>query len=148
MTLIRRPTPMTELASLRDTMERLFDERFFRPFWIGEGEHEAMPALDLYTTPEAVIAKIALPGVKPEDVDISITDDLVTVTGTFTEEKETTETGYVHRELSRGSFRRAFTMPTMVKVDDAKATFTDGLLTLTIPKTEPVKPMHIKVEAT
>jgi HSP20 family protein len=139
---------MTELASLRDTMERLFDERFFRPFWIGEGEHEVMPALDLYTTPDAVIAKIALPGVKPEDVDISITDDLVTVTGSYPEEKEATEAGYVHKELHRGSFRRSFALPTPVKTDDAKATFTDGLLTLTIPKTEPVKPMHIKVEAT
>jgi HSP20 family protein len=146
MTLIRRPTPFTELVSLRDAMERLFDERFFRPIWTGEGERETVPALDLYTTPEAVIAKVALPGVKPDKVDITIGDDLVTVTGSFEEEKETTEAGYVHRELSRGSFSRSFTIPATTSAEKAKATFKDGLLTLTLPKTEQAKPKHVKVE--
>ena len=81
MTLIRRPTPLSEMVSLRDAMEQLFDDRFFRPIWIGNGERQVAPALDLYATPEAVIAKVALPGVKPEDVDVTIGDDLVTITG-------------------------------------------------------------------
>jgi HSP20 family protein len=146
MTLIRRPSPFTDLVSLRDTMERLFDERLFRPTRLGNGEREAVPALDLYTTPEAIVAKVALPGVKPENVDVTIGDDLVTISGSFKEEKETTEAGYVHKELSHGSFSRSFSIPTAIKSEAATASFKDGLLTLTLPKTEEVKPKHVKVE--
>ena len=146
MTLIRRPTPFADLVSFRDTMEQLFDERFFRPLWIGNGERLIAPPLDLYTTPEAVIAKVALPGVKPEDVDVTIVDDLVTIKGTFKEETETNEAGYVRRELSQGTFSRSVLLPTAIKADAAKAEFKDGLLILTFPKTEEVKPTHVKVE--
>jgi HSP20 family protein len=146
MALIRRPTPLSELVSFRDAMERLFDDRFFKPMWIGNGERQSAPALDLYTTPEAVIAKVALPGVKLEDVDVTIGDDLVTITGVSEEEKETSESGYVHKELSQGKFSRSFSLPTAIKADAAKAQFRNGLLTLTLPKTEDVKPTHVKVQ--
>jgi HSP20 family protein len=146
MTLIRRPTPLAELVSFRDAMERLFDDRLFRPMWIGNGERKAAPALDLYTTPEAVIAKVALPGVKPEDVDVTVGDDLVRISGAFREEKETSDAGYVQKELSEGTFSRSFSLPTAIKADAAKAEFKDGLLTLTLPKTEEVKPTHVKVQ--
>jgi HSP20 family protein len=146
MTLIRRPTPIVDLVSFRDVMDRLFDDRFFRPMWIGDGERHAAPALDMYTTAEAVIAKVALPGVKPDDVDVTIGDDLVTISGAFKEEKETSEAGYVHKELSQGKFSRSFSPPTAIKADAAKAEFKNGLLTLTLPKTEEVKPTHVKVQ--
>ena len=106
MTLIRRPSPFTEVVSLREAMDRLFDERFMRTIWPISGDRPIVPALDLFTTPEAVVAKVALPGVKPADVDISIVDDFVTIKGSFTEEKETTESGYVQKELSTGIFER------------------------------------------
>ncbi|HLO36694.1 MAG TPA: Hsp20/alpha crystallin family protein [Candidatus Deferrimicrobium sp.] len=147
MSLIRRPSPMADLVSFRDTMERLFDERMFRPLWSAADVRLPIPALDLRTTPEAVIAEVALPGVKPEDVDVSIGDDIVSITGTFAEEHETTETGWVHKELSRGSFSRSFALPTAIKTEAATASFKDGMLTLTLPKAEEVKPKHIKVEA-
>jgi HSP20 family protein len=146
MTLIRRPTQLMDVFSFRDAMERLFDERFLSPMWIGNEPRRAAPALDLYTTPEAVIAKVALPGVKPEDVDVTIGDDLVTISGAFKEEKETSEAGYVHKELSQGTFSRSFSVPTAIKADAAKAEFRNGLLTLTLPKTEEVKPTHVKVQ--
>jgi HSP20 family protein len=146
MTLIRRPTPLVELVSFRDAMERLFDDRLFRPMWIGNGERKAAPALDLYTTPEAVIAKVALPGVKPEDVDVTVGDDLVRISGAYRLEKETSDAGYVQKELSQGTFSRSFSLPTAIKADAAKAEFKDGLLTLTLPKTEEVKPTHVKVQ--
>lgn len=145
MTLICRPSPLAEVVSARDAFERLFDDQFFRPIWRWD-DREVAPPLDLYSTAEAVIAKVALPGVKPEDVDVSIADDLVTICGTYKEEKETTETGYVQKELSRGSFSRSFAVPTAIKAEAATATFVDGLLTLTMPKTEEVKPKHVKVE--
>jgi len=146
MTLIRRPSPFADLVSFRDAVDRLFDDRRFRPLWDVGRDQDIVPALDLYTTPEAVIAKMALPGVKPEDVDVSIGDDLVTITGSFKEEKESTEAGYVHKELSHGAFSRSFSIPTTVKAEAATAQFRDGLLTLTLPKTEEVKPKHVKVE--
>lgn len=127
-------------------MERLFDERIFRPMWPREPGEPVVPALDLYTTPDAVVARVALPGVKPDDVDVSIGDELVTISGTFHEEKETTEHGYVEHELSQGKFSRSFSLPTAIKADAAKAEFKDGLLTLTMPKTEEVKPRHVKVQ--
>jgi HSP20 family protein len=146
MTLMR-PTPVTDVVTFRDAMQRLFDDRFFRPLWAWEGERELVPPLDLYTTAEAVIAKVALPGVKPEDVDVSIADDIVTIHGSFEEHTDaTTEAGFIHRELSRGSFTRRFALPSAVKADAAKALFKDGLLVLTLPKTEEAMPRHLKVE--
>jgi len=146
MTLTRRPTPLTEFVSLRDAVERLFDEQLFRPLFVSDGERANLPALDLLTTADAVIAKVALPGVRPEDVDIVVAEDVVTVKGSFSEEKGTSEAGYIHRELSHGAFTRSFSLPTTVKADAATATFAEGVLTLTLPKTEQAKPTHVKVE--
>ena len=148
MTLMRRPSPMADVVTLRDAMERLFDDRFFRPLWPWDGEREGIPALDLFTTPEAVIAKVALPGVKPEDIDVEIAGDTVTVRGSFQEETEITETGYINKELGRGEVTRSFVLSTPVRPEAATATFQDGLLTLTLPKTDAVKPRHVKVEIT
>jgi HSP20 family protein len=147
MTLTRRPPQMADLEMFREAVDRLFDERPFRPIWLGNGDGETTAALDLYTTPEAVIAKIALPGIKPEDIDVSIADDVVTVRGSFTDEKES-ETGYIRKELTRGSRTRSFALPVAVRSEAATASFKDGLLTLTMPKTEEVKPRHVKVEVT
>ena len=146
MTLIRRPSPLTEVVTLREAMERLFDDRYFRPIWPWDGEREATPALDLFTTQEAVIARIALPGVKPDDVDVSIVDDVVTIRGSFEKHEELAEAGFVHQELSRGSFARSFVVPAPIQAETAIASFKDGLLTLTLPKSDEVKPRHVKVE--
>jgi HSP20 family protein len=84
--------------------------------------------------------------VKPEDVNIQIAQEMVTISGTFEEQTEATENGFIHKELSRGSFRRSVTPPVPFKADEAKATFKDGLLTLTLPKAERALPTHVKVE--
>jgi HSP20 family protein len=145
MTLTQRPTSLLDLVSMRESLDRLFDDRFFRPMWLATSDRPIAPALDLYTTPDSVVARVALPGVKPEEVDVTIADDVITVAGTFKTEQETTEAGYVHKELSHGSFQRSFTVPVAIKAESAKAEFKDGLLILTLPKTEEVRPTHIKV---
>lgn len=147
MTLIRRPSPFADVVTLREAVDRLFDDRFVRTIWPISEDRAFVPALDLFTTPEAVVAKVALPGVKPADVDISVVDDYVTIKGTFSQEKETKEAGYVQRELSNGTFERSFMAPTAIKSEKAEAVFKDGLLTLTLPKSEAAKPQHIKVIA-
>jgi len=121
------------IEALREAMER-------------QSDGPLAPALDLFTTTEAVVAKAALPGVQPEDVDITIEDELVTISGSVKEEKETTEACYLHREISHGTFGRSFWLPTAVNAGAATASFNDGLLTLTFPKTEKVKPTHVKVQ--
>jgi len=146
MTLMRRITPASEEVAFRDAFDRIFDERFLRPIWRWGTEHEAVPALDLFTTPDAVIAKIALPGVEPEKVDVSIADDVVTIRGSYEGERETADSGYVRKELTRGAFHRTFELPTSVKVEASTATFHDGLLTLTLPKAESARPKRVKID--
>jgi HSP20 family protein len=136
------------MLTFRDTMDRWFDDRFFRPMWPIEAEREIAPVLDLYTTPETVIAKVALPGVRPEDVDVTIGEELVTISGSYREEEKVEQAEYVRKELVRGTFTRSFALPAAVKSDAAKALFKDGLLTLTIPRSEAARPKHVKVTAT
>ena len=126
------PLPAPFIEAFREAMERLSDGPL-------------APAIDLLTTTEAVVVKAALPGAKPEDVDITITDDLVTITGSFEDESQTPKGGHVHRELGHGSFSRSFFLPTGVKAEAAKAEIRNGLLTLMIPRTEEVKPTQVKV---
>lgn len=146
MAVMHRPTPFSEMITLRDVIEPFFDERLWRPLPMGNGERRHVPALDLFTTPQAVIAKVALPGVKPEDVDITIADEIVTITGSYLEEMQAQDAGYLHKELGRGTFTRTFSLPAAVRTDAATATFKDGLLVLTLPKTEEVKARHVKVQ--
>jgi HSP20 family protein len=143
MTLIRR-TPYSEFLTLRDTFDRLFDETIYRPLRF-DGKPEIYPLIDLYTTPEFVMVEIALPGIKPEKVELTMTGDVVTISGIFEEPKEVVEGGYIVKEIFRGKFSRSFTVPTMVKFEEAKATFKEGLLYLELPKAEHVKPKHLKV---
>jgi HSP20 family protein len=147
MSIIRRPVPPAHFVGMRDVFDRLFEDRPFPWHWLANGDREVAPALDVYSTAEAVIAKAALPGVKADDIEITVADDMVTISGTFKEEQETAEAGYTHKELSRGAFRRSFTAPSALKADEAKAVFKDGVLTLTIPRAEEAKPLRIKVEA-
>ena len=126
------PLPAPFLNAFRDAMERLADGPL-------------APGLDLYTTQEAIVAKVALPGVTRENVDISVDDDLVTISGSVREENKTGEADYVHRELSHGSFSRSFWLPTGVTPGAATASLSDGLLTLTLPKTGHPAP-RVKVE--
>lgn len=127
------PLPAPFLEGLRYAMERLADGPL-------------APALDLYTTPEAVVAKVALAGVKPENVDVTVDEDLVTISGSAKQAQDTSFAGYVHKELSDGTFSRSFWLPTAVNAEGATASFRDGLLTLTLPKTEDVKTKRVKVE--
>jgi HSP20 family protein len=126
------PLPAPFLNAFREAMERL-------------AEGPLAPGLDLYTTPEAIVAEVALPGVKRENVDISVGDDLVTICGTVREEQKAGEADYVHRELSHGSFSRSFWLPIAVRAEAATASLKDGLLTLTLPKTDHPMLTQVKV---
>jgi HSP20 family protein len=101
----------------------------------------------MYETDDAVVVKAAIPGVDPKDVEINVTGDTLTIRGEIRKEEEVKEENYLRRERYYGSFCRSFLLPTRVVADDAEAVFENGVLTLTLPKAEEVKPKSIKVKA-
>ena len=147
MTLIRRSNPFGELMSLRQAMDRLFEDSFVSPR-TGNGTEEQHLALDVYTTPDALVVEAALPGVKPDDVSISVLGDTLTISGSTSDEQKREEGGYSYREIRRGSFNRTLTLPSGVKSDAATASFENGLLRLSFPKAEEAKPRQIQIKPT
>jgi HSP20 family protein len=132
-------------SAVRDAMDRMFEEGLMRapvPFapW-GEGAL----ALDMYETDENVVVKTAIPGVKAEDIDVSITGDTLTIKAETKEEEEVKRENYLRRERRFGSYCRSVTLPGGVEADKAEADYNDGVLTLTFPKAEEVKPKSIKI---
>ena len=140
--------PFRELVSLRDAMDRLFDESFLRPGRIPRlwGE-EAAPTIDMYQTPEHLVVKASLPGVKPEDVEITITGDCLSIKGEARVQEEVNREDYLFQEHRYGAFARTITLPVALSTEKAEASFEDGILTLTIPRAEEAKPKTIKVKA-
>ncbi|MGQ9608670.1 MAG: Hsp20/alpha crystallin family protein [bacterium] len=146
---IMRWRPGRELATIRDEMNRLFDE-FFSGFPFPERrrglmEGEWAPTVDVAETDENIVVTAELPGVKQNDVEITVVDDVLTLKGEKKEEKEIKKENYHRIERSYGSFQRSITLPTGVQADKAKATYKDGVLTVTIPKVEEAKPKSIKI---
>lgn len=143
MTLVRRPSPFSELVTLRRAMDHLFDDTIFRPFtaYPGRGDNASLP-LDVRTTPDALIVEAELPGVKPEDVEITVENGTLSIRA----EDRTEEQGdWFVREISRGSAMRTVTLPTGLEVDRTEATFEHGVLRLRIPRAEQVKPRQIRI---
>jgi HSP20 family protein len=145
MSNLTRWEPVREMMTLREAMDRLFDDAFTRP--LGLSGVSGVPAIDLYQTTDEVVVKAALPGLKAEDVNITITADMLTLRGEFKQEDERKDTTYTVRENRSGSFERSMMLPTDVQSDKAKAEFVDGILTITLPKADAVKPRTITVKA-
>lgn len=140
--------PFTDLMSLRQAMDRLFEDSYVRPSRALAGPGEAAgPGLDVYQTPNEIVVKAGLPGVKPEDVNIDITGDTLTIKGENKAEQEIKKEDYLYRERRYGAFSRSVILPGGLRSDKAEATMEDGVLTLTIPKAEEVKPKVISVKA-
>jgi HSP20 family protein len=145
MTLVRRPSPYGEIQTLRQAMDRFFDDDY-RPFrWLAGGlDGPALP-LDVTTNTDVVTIEAALPGIKPEDVDITVENGAVTISGKTADERTADEGSYVLQEIRRGNFSRTVTLPNGLEPDKAKATFEHGILRLEIPKAEQLKPRQIKI---
>ena len=145
---IERWHPFTELMSLRQAMDSLFDDSFIQPSRILSTLGEAgTPTLDVYQTSNEVVVKAVLSGLKPEDVSIDITGETLTIKEESKAEQEGKEEDYLYQERRYGAFSRGVALPSGLKSDKAEATMEDGVLTLTIPKAEEVKPKAIKVKA-
>jgi HSP20 family protein len=146
MTLTRRPSPFSEVVTLRQAMDRLFDDTVFRPLsaYSRQGDLARLP-LDVRTTPDALLVEAALPGIAPEDVDITVENNTLTIRAEDRTDSSSDENGWVVREISRGSVMRTVTLPTGLEADKAEATFEHGVLSLRFPKAEQVKPRQIRI---
>jgi len=141
-------SPWEEMESFFDTAFPRDLLRFGRsrwPEWTGRFEAK-LPAVDVIDRPEDILVRAEIPGVKKEDLDITVTDNLVTIRGTTQQEEERKEEQYYRRELTRGEYSRSVTLPANVDSDRAKANFKDGILELTLPKISPNPRRSIKVE--
>jgi len=143
MTNIIRWEPMREMMTLREAMDRLFDDAFTRPVGMAGS---SVPAIDLYQTDDAVVVKATLPGFKPDDVQVSATYDVLTLRGEAKQEDEQNNTLYHIRERRQVSFERSLSLPSSVQTDKAKADFENGILTIQLPKSDEVKPKSISIK--
>ena len=147
MNLVRW-NPVPEMVTLGQAMDRMFDHDYFRPFWLSaEADVALVPAIDMYETENEVVVKAAMPGVEAKDLDVNITGDILTIKGETSSEKEEKKENYYYQECHYGTFTRSITMPAGVKTDKSEASLDNGILTLTLPKAESVKPKAIKVKA-
>jgi HSP20 family protein len=139
-------TPFDRLSSLRDELDTLFE----MPLWSNFGRQSQLfsgwsPALDLYQNNDNVIARVELPGMRKEDIEISLHDGMLTING---ERKSETSEGEKAERTERyvGKFRRSIALPTQVDANKVSANYRDGILTVTLPKAEEAKPKQIKVD--
>ncbi|HNB35955.1 MAG TPA: Hsp20/alpha crystallin family protein, partial [Anaerolineales bacterium] len=145
MSNLIRWEPAREMMTLREAMDRLFDDAFTRPLSLS-GNNWSIPAVDMYQTDNEVVVKAALPGIKADEVQINVTGEILTLKGETKQENETKEKAYHIREQRWGTFERSIVLPTEVVADKAKADFENGVLTITLPKAEEVKPKTISIK--
>jgi HSP20 family protein len=142
--MLTRWDPFQEMLNLRRTVDRLFDN--------ASSDHEwAQPTLwglsvDMVENKDDFIIKASLPGINPEDLDISYSDDTLTIKGEVKSDNEVKENQYYLRERRYGSFARSITLPTKIKGDAIEASYQNGVVTLRLPKAEEVKPKRISIK--
>ncbi len=139
-------TPWTGFGTLKQEMDRLFD-RFFEP----KAEEFAalvgwVPRLDVSETKDALVVKAETAGVDPKDIQISLQEQLLTIKGEKRQEKDDKDEHFHRMERSYGSFARAIRLPVPVAADKVNATFKNGLLTITLPKTPAAKGTTVPIK--
>lgn len=129
---IARWQPFADLADVRARFDRLFAD-------LADGEHAYVPEVDVVESPDRVVVNVNVPGIKPEEIKVEVEDDLLTISGEHTEEKEETGKRYVRRERRHGSFSRTIALPEGARRDDIDASCHDGVLSVTVPLAEAPK---------
>ena len=143
-TTLTRFEPFRGVTTLQDQINRLFNEAFDR------ASDEAnlttwAPAVDIYETEHELVVKADIPEIKPEELDIRVENNILTIRGERKFEKKVSENNYLRVERSYGSFSRSFSLANTVNAEAIKADYKNGVLTLSIPKREEAKPKQIKV---
>ena len=141
MTAITRWEPYRDLVNMRQMMDRMFDDELFKlpSLWERRADVWSL-ALDVAEKEDAYVVKASVPGVNPEDVEVTLTDNVLTIKGETKADREVKEENYHLRERRFGQFMRSVTLPLPVNADQIEAVNENGVLTLTLPKAEAVKP--------
>lgn len=138
--------PFREMMRFRDAMDRLFDNTLASTTWEWRAPWVSEPALDVIESADDYVVKASIPGINPDDLEITFTERTLTIKGEVKEEKQHEGVQYHLRERRYGSFSRSITLPTPVNADAIEAKYEAGVLTLRIPKTEEVKPKRIPIK--
>lgn len=144
-TSLMRWDPAAEFNQLRETMDRVFNNFGRWPAIRDEGLGAHTLAIDVHETPDAYVVMAAVPGVEPENVDVSIEDGVLSIKGEFQRRNEVDEQNYLRRELHYGAFERSLRLPPSIDFDRTEAAFENGMLTLTLPKRPEARPRSIKI---
>ncbi|HEU4324313.1 MAG TPA: Hsp20/alpha crystallin family protein [Roseiflexaceae bacterium] len=144
MANVTRWDPMQEMLSLREAMNQLLEESFVTPTATRRGQG-FVPAMDVSETQDAFVVELVAPGLRSEDLEITLENSVLTIKGEIRQEPTDTKRQYHRVERRYGSFSRTLTLPTTVKGDAISATLEHGILRLDIPKAEEVKPRKISV---
>lgn len=149
MSNLIRWDPFERVVPMREAMNQLFDESLMenfirvRPF-AGNGARTL--ALDVRETDDELIVEGSLPGIEPENVDISVSGNVLTIKGEYDQEKDKESGRYHYRERRYGAYQRTIALPMEVDTSRSLASFKNGVLTLTLPKVEETKVKHIEVK--
>ncbi len=133
------------LAGLRDELDRLFESPLTELARSSRLLSGWTPALDLYEDKDNLYVKIEVPGMKREDIDVSLHDGSLSISGERKSEQKHQDADVYRSERFFGRFQRTVTLPTPVAADKVRAQYRDGVLTITLPKTEEAKPKHIDI---
>ena len=138
--------PIQDLFSIHNEMSRLFDNWYRPTRYRADGENlDWAPVVDILEADEHVEIRAEIPGLSEKDVQVSVTDDVLTLKGEKTQETEDTNQKYHRVERSYGRFQRSFTLPANLDPEDIKAKFTHGVLTVSIPKVKEVEPKEVQI---
>ena len=138
--------PIQDLFSIHNEMNRLFDNWYRPARYRAEGENlDWMPVVDILEANEHVEIRAEIPGLSEKDVQVSVTDDVLTLKGEKTQKSEENDQKYHRVERSYGRFQRSFTLPANLNPEDIKAKFTNGVLTVSIPKAKEVQPKEVQI---
>lgn len=137
------------MMTLREAMDRVFDDAFARPFSLNREGGWSSPAIDMYQTDtdNEVVVKASLPVIKADEVQIKVSGDVLTIKGETRQEEEKQEKSWHIREHRWGAFERSLRLPTNVTTDQANAGFENGILTITLPKVAEAKQKTINIKS-
>jgi HSP20 family protein len=141
-----RPLWDTRFPSLRDEMDKMFEEFFEKVRFPSAREHSWTPALDIYDTKKEVIVTVDVPGVDPKDVAVSIMEGSLTIKGERKKEADLKDEELYRAEREFGAFQRMVQLPAEVSPDKAKASYANGVLKIVIPKAQKNAPKEVKVD--
>jgi HSP20 family protein len=145
---IERWDPFREMMALRNRVDRLFESMFARPRGASLATIFDYPALDIYESDGKIKVDVPLPGVKPEEVELTTSGNTLTIKGEHKAKEEVKEADYYRHEMHYGAFTRAVTLPETVDAKHPEAVFENGVLTVSFPKMDTEEPKRIEIKQT